>query len=308
MRAAGVGLVLVLAAACAWAQQTSRVDGCLALRDKLYVLVQGQPRTIYRLEGQPQQLKQHLGELVRIEGRVTPGRALRVAKVDKLAPDCSTMIPPGSATDSVAGKVGNEQVQIPVSTTGTAGETTPGYQTPAGRAQPGTNTQPSTALPQSKKHQPGAPPDWEQAGQTPEQANTIAQAAQRAQVQPGRPLGTNPAAPQSSGERPPQTPLRTPPRAVETGVVQVTDQGCQPAKVTISPGEAVQWVNESRQSAQVNSAETEPRAQNGSNVFGSGAIPAGEVFRHVFDRTGTYRYTCSATNGQHGAGEVEVKP
>ncbi len=308
MQKAGIGVMaFMFLAAGAWAQQNSRLDGCLALQDSHYVLLQGQ-NTTYRLQGQPKQLKQHLGELVRIEGRVGPGSAITIANVDKLAPDCSAVMPPGSATDAIVGKVGGTQVQVPVTTTGTAGETTPPYQTPAGRAQqPGQNTLPTTVLPPTNKNQPGAPPDWEQAGQTPEQANTIAEGAQRTAIQPGAPLGTNPAAPESSGEKLPQKVPRTAAGSLQDRIVKINDQGCLPMKLTIRPGEVVQWVNTTRSAVRVKSTTSTPLGQNGTGVFGSGKIGAGQIFRQVFDKPGTYRYACTVGNQQKGTGEVDVR-
>lgn len=310
MKRAGVStLAFLFAGVCAWAQQISRVDGCLAVQGNQYVLVQTNQK--YRLQGKEDELKRHVGELVRISGSVFRGNpgGLKVSGVEQLQPDCTLAPPPGYATDAMTGKVGSQQVAIPDTTTGTAGETTPGYQTETGKVQePGRQTVPGTPPPQpNPNNRPGAPPDWEKAGQSPESANTMAQAAERAEIQPGAPLGTKPAAPESAGEHPQEKVPRTEAGTQQARTIQVNNGTCVPEKVTVRPGEPVVWVNNSRQTLHLAATGTETvTGENGSGAFASDVGP-GKSFHQVFDRPGTYHYTCSVGKGQSKTGEIDVR-
>jgi hypothetical protein len=90
----------------------------------------------------------------------------------------------------------------PVTTTGSAGQTTPGYQTEAGVEQaPGGNSDvPHTASATPGKSAPGMgeirkktirPPNPQAAGQNAEAADINAQAARRAEIEPGHTQGVN---------------------------------------------------------------------------------------------------------------------
>ncbi len=304
------GLVFVLASVCAW-PQSSRVDGCLAVQGNQYVLLQGQ-HTRYLLQGKQDELKRHVGQTVRIEGRLTrdkTGAGLTVTGIDTLQPNCAMTIPPSSAADSITGKTGNEGVAIPDTTTGTAGETTPGYQTEAGIAQqPGTHTEPSTpGAKANPRSAPGAPPDWEKAGENPRNANTMAEAAQRAEMQPGATMGTKASAPGSAGEQPQSEVPRTEAATQQDRTIVIRDGACLPEKLTVRPGQAVQWVNNSIHTVHVASTNMKTATGvNGSGAF-AGDVSPGQKFTQVFTREGTYSYTCSEGNGQAKNAEIDVR-
>ncbi|HYG99466.1 MAG TPA: hypothetical protein VD837_10080 [Terriglobales bacterium] len=84
----------------------------------------------------------------------------------------------------VTGKTGNQGTHIDVTTSGSAGQETPGVQTSTGAAQqPGEHNeikQPSDNASPAEK--PGAPPNWQQVGQTPEAAERGAVAAGWAEI------------------------------------------------------------------------------------------------------------------------------
>jgi hypothetical protein len=80
------------------------------------------------------------------------------------------------------GKVGTHETAIPVTTTKSAGVTTPVINTNNGAAQaPGVNTEGWTA-PVNPRPTLGAPPNWEQAGQLPQEGDTNAAKAIEAEV------------------------------------------------------------------------------------------------------------------------------
>lgn len=95
---------------------------------------------------------------------------------------------PTAQTQPVTGKTGQRGAAINTSTTGSTGVETPGWQTDSGIAQqPGKHTSVKQP-PRNPQPRPGAPPNWEQAGQEPNLADINAAAASRAEV--GGPLGT----------------------------------------------------------------------------------------------------------------------
>jgi hypothetical protein len=84
-----------------------------------------------------------------------------------------------------AGKTGNNGDTHGVSTTASAGQVTPGFQTEAGKAQaPGKQTDVDQNLGshQQPNAAPGAPPNQEQTAQNPAAAERIASSAQRAEI------------------------------------------------------------------------------------------------------------------------------
>lgn len=86
---------------------------------------------------------------------------------------------------AVTGKSGNQGTQIDVTTTGSAGQETPGVQTNLGvEQQPGKHPEikDRNAPEPNPRQGPGAPPNWEQVGQDPNSANTGAAAAGRAEI------------------------------------------------------------------------------------------------------------------------------
>ncbi len=305
-----LGLAVVLAAMCAWGQENSRVDGCLALQDNQYVLLQG-GGTRYQLQGPQEDLKRHVGETVRITGQVFRSSrgdgGLKVSRVERLQPNCGAVPPSGSVPDAVTGKTGMISTAVPDTSTATAGEVTPGYETATGVAQkPGTYTMPTTnAPPPGSKPQPGAPPNWEKVGENPEAANTMAQAAERAEIQPGAAQGTKPDAPESAGEEPAQAPPSEQATQQDRNIL-IVDGACLPEKLIVRPGEAVQWVNRSRDHVKVAAAGMETATGRAGSAAFSSDLGPGETFHHIFERPGTYRYTCSA-NGKQKTGKVEVK-
>jgi plastocyanin len=133
----------------------------------------------------------------------------------------------------------------------------------------------------------------------------MAEAASRAEVQPGAPLGTKPDAPQSAGERP-QVPRREAATQQDRTVV-IRNGTCMPDKVSIRPGEAVQWINYSTQTVHLATTSM----QQATGVEGTGAFSSdvgpGRVYRQLFNRPGSYEYTCRVGNGQPTKARIEVQ-
>ncbi len=309
MRTVACAVVFLLAAT-AWAEQ-NQADGCLARQGSQYVLLQN-GRTIYWLRGNQNVFQRYAGEMVRLSGQTLKGpdksEGFAVSRLKQLGLKCVASVPRGYVTDTLTGKTGNAGYAPPVTTTATAGYTTPGVQTEAGEAQqPGNYSQSGPPAATHPKKQPVTPPNWAQAGQKPQQANADAEAVSRTEVQPGQPMGTSPSAPESSGEPAPAKPPRTV-NTQQSSTVQIGPRGCTPGKLTIRPGEAIDWLNTSGQSAriQLKAAEgvrPEPMAPVGLD---SGNIGVGKTYKHVFDSPGTFRYTCSVGK-QSMAATIEVR-
>ena len=87
--------------------------------------------------------------------------------------------------EPVTGKTGNQATHIPDTTSGSAGQETPGVQTNNGaQQQPGKHQElkGSNAPQPNPQQQPGAPPNWEQVGQSPQAGDIDAAAASRAEI------------------------------------------------------------------------------------------------------------------------------
>lgn len=98
-------------------------------------------------------------------------------------------------------------------------------------------------------------------------------------------------------------------------VIMMTDKApyYKPVKITIKPGETVEWKNDGQS---VHSVSTEAQnAQNpkdasmpsGAQGFDSGFIPPGGAFSYTFKVPGTYKYFCLPHEKAGMIGYVTVK-
>jgi plastocyanin len=86
-----------------------------------------------------------------------------------------------------------------------------------------------------------------------------------------------------------------------------------PAKVTIKPGQTIEWINNAKT---LHSVDADPSmVQKGSDVvlppgakpFDSGFMQPGATYEHTFTVPGTYKYTCVPHEKDHMDGEVIVQ-
>lgn len=77
----------------------------------------------------------------------------------------------------------------------------------------------------------------------------------------------------------------------------------QPAKITITPGTKVTWVNK----ADMQHTSTSGTSCKPDGKWSSGNIDAGKSFSHTFETEGIYPYFCTPHCGQGMTGVVEVK-
>lgn len=141
----------------------------------------------YVLKTGTSSLEQHTGQLVRITGRaesIGTAQAATVLMVDTARPvaeSCTTVLPP-MKREGVAGKVGAQVTATPITTTGSADETTPGFQTEA--------VLPAAAS-QYWERPNYAPAQPDQAAESATAAERLAQAATRAEILPANTLGVS---------------------------------------------------------------------------------------------------------------------
>ena len=293
-------------------QPAQTFSGCLTSANGLLLLKQQGGHT-YALNGHTEQLNKYLDHIVQVQG--TPekpqdaklvGAALRV-KVYKVGSECklglhslSRATPEwkksGEPAVPVAGKAGQAATAVPVTSNRSVGETTPPSDVNRNRVPP-----------QPSRQQPGQPPVPEDTAQNPADADRIAVAAQRAEI--GTHNGTI-GVPAQPGTGTLSTQQQSARRAA---VVQIETDGFQPAKVTVAPGQAVEWKNDTGDphtvtlvpdKALVKSDASLPR---NAQPFDSGTISAGMTFTHAFTAPGIYRYFCTLHEGNGMVGEVIVK-
>jgi len=86
-----------------------------------------------------------------------------------------------------------------------------------------------------------------------------------------------------------------------------------PAQVTISVGQAVQWKNTGRSPQTVTNDPVRARDKSraagpdGAAIFDSGVVNGGGSFTHVFDVSGTYSYFSQPQQDAGMVGQVIVK-
>jgi len=96
-----------------------------------------------------------------------------------------------------------------------------------------------------------------------------------------------------------------------TTVVKITDKGFDPAKVTIKPGETVEWRNESKSTQSITTDSKLTKKKNsakspkGAATFSSGELIPGGVFSHEFSTSGSYKYV--SLKNESESGSVTVK-
>jgi hypothetical protein len=168
--------------------------------------------TVYLLSGNTAQLTQHVQEFVRLSASPGPSKnqnnaplTLSVESIEVIGQSCTSGLP-GETPVAVGGKAGEGQVAVPLTTSASTGEATPGFQTETITGQEPPNNGRSTAVSTSHSTSPYAPSNTAQAAQSAAAANRYAEAATRSEIQPGNTLGTNLATPQGQrGEELPRS-------------------------------------------------------------------------------------------------------
>lgn len=193
-------LLLLIPALPVQSQNSSQktLVGCLnRLPDGTLQLKALPSQQLYSIKGNTAPVMAHVDQIIRVAGNSEPtGNKLQYAltltrnSVHVVAETCTAALPP-SITEAVGGKVGEDEVAVPETTTASSAETTPGFQTEAASEQwRGKKNSPAV---QSGFHTnvPYAPFKPEQVAQSEAAANVNAQAAARAEILPGNTRGVN---------------------------------------------------------------------------------------------------------------------
>lgn len=148
------------------------------------------------LQGDMDLLLEHTNNLVRLRGQqnATPtGKtalpSFTVQSVETISDTCTSALPPQQAV-TVEGKVGEGEVAVPITTSMSAGQATPGYQTETVSDQePPANGRSPVVLNIPRSHY--SPSSPAQAAQTAADAERYAEAATLCEIQPGKTRGVN---------------------------------------------------------------------------------------------------------------------
>lgn len=266
----------------------------------------------YRLRGDSTLLFRHLNQLVKLQGRlnaVPHGTGLPVLDVEAIAmisDSCASPLPEGTPQSAV-GKVGEGEVAVPLTTSASAGETTPGFQTETIEDEGPPKSGRSSLEGNATAERPYGPENPAQAAQSAAAAELYADAATRSEIQPGNTLGA-------------ETPLSNPgvetQRAEHAILVELRGDERQefaPARVTIKAGQTVTWKNLSSQVREVvaNPANAKQPSQAAlppnTKPFDSGLLQPGATFSYTFTTPGVYRYFCYVNCSSSPVGEVMVQ-
>jgi plastocyanin len=274
---------------------------------------------VYSIESNTELLIDHVSQLVQVRGRAEPAvnhlSKLAVSSVQVVADTC-TANSPGAKTQTVVGKAGAGQVAIPVTTTASPNETTPGFQTEAGMAELSGSKNPP-APPDHAASRPYAPLEAEQIAQSEATANVNAQAVLRTEILPGNTLGvsTAPNSPAGSNGAISNYASYMPPHGAKMVVVEITgDQTAKlsPQRVNIRAGETIQWKNSSGTIHEIIANPAKARAKvvpslpAGATPFDSGFLRPDRSFSYRFFVPGVYRYVCDLEGAQPVMGEIVV--
>jgi len=174
------------------AAQPLRTDliGCLTQVPSGGLQLQARPSgSVYLVERAP---VYYLNELIRVRGQIHPGvgnkQVLTLDQVQLVNQSCATALPSQKPV-SVVGKVGEGQMAVPVTTSASADETTPGFQTEGVEKQePPEN---GRAVPKQRWNSEYAPGNIAQAAQSAAAAELYAASATRTEIVPGNTLGVD---------------------------------------------------------------------------------------------------------------------
>ncbi len=290
-------------------------DGTLQLR----ALPSGRP---YSIEGNTKPLMAHVNQVLRMSAstgtRSQKGQnllTLTASSVQVIAETCTAGLP-GTKTEAVGGKVGEDQIAVPTTTTASSAETTPGFQTEAGTAQL-TSKSPQAVQSGVRPAVPYAPFKPEQVAQSESAANVNADAALRAEILPGNTLGTGGSAPTASAAPTGRNSTNVAAGMTSTGGVVVEITGDQNARlshqrVTIKSGQTVEWKNSSNAVHEIVAnpakakATSKPVLPAGASPFDSGFVRPDHSFIQSFAVPGVYRYICDLDSAHPVEGEIVV--
>jgi plastocyanin len=275
---------------------------------------------LFLVQGPTKVLEEHINQLVRVYGE--PARSgneanvpstLTVDQIRVLAESCTSALP-AKKLEGVPGKVGEDLVAVPLTTTATEDQATPGFQAEAASSQ-SFGSQSAASI--QSVEPPVAPFHPEQVAQSEAAANVNARAVERTEILPGNALGVSgPAvAPGTviSGVQPfANSAAKLSANPVMVMISGTTQPKLSPPRVSIRVGQTVEWLNSSATMQEI--IANPSRAKQSSNValpagvrpFDSGFLRPDHSFQYHFSVPGIYHYFCRLNNLAQ-AGEVVVE-
>jgi len=187
MKSSCIFVVLLAGASLCAGQEPNEVIGCITQMPNGGVQLHARPSgSVFLLQSTPAVL-QHLNELVRVRAHlVANGTRNFVDRLEFVNQSCASSLPAEKAV-SVVGKVGEGQMAVPITSSGSVDETTPGFQTESILAQePPAN---GRAVPSKRVNTVYAPRNVAQPAQSAAIADIYAQSATRTEIVPGNTLG-----------------------------------------------------------------------------------------------------------------------
>ncbi len=170
---------------------TTDLIGCLTQVPSGGLQLQTRPSgSVYLIQGRAP--VHYLNELIRVRGQIHLGASnkpvLTLDQVELVNQSCATALALQQPV-SVVGKVGEGQMAVPVTTSASADETTPGFQTEGvERQEP---PQSGRAVPRQPWNSEYAPGNIAQAAQSAAGAELYAASATRTEIVPGNTLGVD---------------------------------------------------------------------------------------------------------------------
>jgi hypothetical protein len=172
---------------------TSELIGCVTQVPNGGLQLQASPSgSVYLLEG-PNSPVQHLNQLIQVRGQVLAVQSakkliLRVDQLQLVNQTCAS-VRPAQKPVAVVGEVGEGQMAVPVTTSASADQTTPGFQTEGMVKQEPPSS--SRATPVQRWTSNYAPGNIAQAAQSAATADIYAASATRTEIVPGHTLGVD---------------------------------------------------------------------------------------------------------------------
>ena len=313
-------ILLVLASAIALAQAPpATFRGCLNRRPDGTLQLGVRPSgKLFLLQGDPNVLQEHVNHLVQITGHSQasprPGPpTLTVDTIQLIAESCAKTLPT-KKPQPVPGKVGEDALAVPVTTTKTADETTPGVQTETGMSQSPGAKRPPRYESRTAGESPYAPVEPEQIAQSEAAANVNAEAAYRAEILPGNTLGVSgsPSNPTSSAGFSALSRSAVTQRSTVVTITGDSTPELSSVRLTIAVGQMVEWRNSSAAIYEIianpvkTKGSTSAQLPAGAEPFDSGFLRPNSTFSYRFTVPGVYRYVCDHNGSQQASGEIVV--
>jgi plastocyanin len=312
-------VTLAVSAALLWSfqltlalSQEQEVVGCITQSPNDGLQLGSRSGNSYVLHGDTALLIQHVNQLVQVRGQVSASGStgslavLNAATVDVVSETCGSALP-ARKPQAVVGKAGEGQVAIPITTTASANQNTPGFQTEdvSDQELPGSGQSRPTG--RAKPNLLYAPGNTAQAAQSATAAEIYAQSATRTEIQPGNTLGAETALANSGTEA--VAPGRKPITVELSGDRRQT---FSPARITVRVGQTVEWRNATGAIHEIVANPTKQKQETaavlpqGTRPFDSGLLQPGATFHYTFTTPGTFHYFCAMNCSGTPGGEVVV--